>query len=158
FISWKRKFPATGQAFNAKAAWREFRRAYTILLMPIVVLGGIVGGIFTATEGAAVAVVYSALVGFFATRQLKIKDLPGCIFRAAVVSAMVAALIAFAATVTFLFAIDMVPQQLADWVQAYTSDPMVFLLLTMAILIAVGMFLESNAAYIMLVPLFAPIA
>ena len=71
---------------------------------------------------------------------------------------MVAALIAFAATVTFLFAIDIVPQQLADWVQAFTTDPMVFLFITMAMLIVVGMFLESNAAYIMLVPLFAPIA
>lgn len=158
FLSWKRKYPATGQAFNARTAWREFRRAYTILLMPIVVLGGIVGGIFTATEGAAVAVVYSAAVGFIATRKLKLRDLPGCLFRAAVVSAMVAALIAFAATVTFLFAVDMVPQQLAEWVQSVTTDPMTFLFITMGMLIVVGMFLESNAAYIMLVPLFAPIA
>lgn len=158
FVSRRRNYPLTGQAFDARVAWLEFRRAYTILLMPIVVLGGIIGGIFTATEGAAVAVVYAAAVGFFATRKLKLSDLPGCLYRAAVVSAMVAALIAFAATVTFLFAIDMVPQQLADWVQALTTDPMVFLLITMAMLIVVGMFLESNAAYIMLVPLFAPIA
>lgn len=158
FLSWKRKYPPTGEVFNARRAWTEFRRAYAILLMPIVVLGGIIGGIFTATEGAAVAVVYSGLIGLVITRKLKLSDLPGCMYRAAVVAAMVGALIAFAATVTFLFAVDMVPQQLADWVMNFTDNPMVFLWITMGMLIIVGMFLESNAAYIMLVPLFAPIA
>ncbi len=158
FLSWKRKYPQTGQKFHLRTALLELRRAYAILLMPVVVLGGIIGGIFTATEGAAVAVVYSALIGFVATRKLKLRDLPGCMFRAAVVSGMVAALIAFAATVTFLFAVEMVPQHIAQWAQSITTSPMVFLIITMAILIVVGMFLESNAAYIMLVPLFAPVA
>ncbi len=158
FLSWKRKYPPTGEAFNAGRAWKELRGAWAILLMPVIVLGGIVGGIFTATEGAAVAVVYAALIGFLVTRKLKWRDMPGCMFRAAVVSGMVAALIAFAATVTFIFAIDMVPQRMAEWAQGVTTDPMMFLLVTMGVLIVVGMFMESNAAYIMLVPLFAPIA
>lgn len=158
WISWRRKYPLTGDVFDAKNAWLQFRRAYIIILMPFVVLGGIVGGIFTATEGAAVAVVYSLLIGFFVTRKLKISDMPGVLFRAAVAASMVGALIAFAATVTFFLTIDMVPQQMAAWVQSLTSDPMVFVWITMAVLVAVGMFLESNAAYIMLVPLFVPIA
>ncbi len=158
FLSMKRKYPPTGQAFNARHALNEFRRAWAILFMPIIVLGGIVSGIFTATEGAAVAVIYSAAIGFIVTRKLKLSDIPGCMFRAAVVAAMVGALIAFAATVTFIFAVDMVPQRLAEWAQAITTDPMMFLIVTMLILIVVGMFMESNAAYIMLVPLFAPIA
>lgn len=158
FISWKRKYPPTGEAFNAKNAWLQFRKAYIILFMPIIVVGGIIGGVFTATEGAAIAVVYSALVGLLVTKKLSFSDLPGCLFRAAVTASMVGALIALAATVTFLFTVDMVPQQLADYVKSMTADPMVFLLLTMLLLVMVGMFLESNAAYIMLVPLFVPIA
>lgn len=158
WISWRRKYPLTGATFDAKNAWLQLRRAYIILLMPIVVVGGIIGGIFTATEGAAIAVVYSLLTGFFITRKLKLSDLPGVLFRAAVAASMVGALIAFAATVTFVMTIDMVPQQLAAWVQSVTADPMMFIWLTMVLLIIVGMFLESNAAYIMLVPLFAPIA
>ncbi len=158
FISWKRKYPPTGEAFNARNAWVQFRKAHIILFMPIIVVGGIIGGVFTATEGAAIAVVYSALVGLLLTRKLRIADLPGCLFRAAVTASMVGALIALAATVTFLLTIDMVPQQMADFVKAMTSDPMVFVLLTMLLLVVVGMFLESNAAYIMLVPLFVPIA
>lgn len=158
FISWKRKYPPTGEAFNARNAWVQFRKAHIILFMPIIVVGGIIGGVFTATEGAAIAVMYSAIVGLLVTRKLSFKDLPGCLFRAAVTASMVGALIALAATVTFLLTIDMVPQQMADFVKAMTSDPMVFVLLTMLLLVVVGMFLESNAAYIMLVPLFVPIA
>lgn len=158
FISWKRKYPPTGEAFNARNAWVQFRKAHIILFMPIIVVGGIIGGVFTATEGAAIAVIYSGLVGLLVTRKLSLSDLPGCLFRAAVTASMVGALIALAATVTFLLTIDMVPQQMADWVKAMTSDPMVFVLLTMLLLVVVGMFMESNAAYIMLVPLFVPIA
>lgn len=158
FISWKRKYPPTGEAFNARNAWVQFRKAHIILFMPIIVVGGIIGGVFTATEGAAIAVIYSGLVGLLVTRKLSLSDLPGCLFRAAVTASMVGALIALAATVTFLLTVDMVPQQMADWVKGMTSDPMVFVLLTMLLLVVVGMFMESNAAYIMLVPLFVPIA
>ena len=158
FISWRRKYPPTGEAFNARNAWVQFRKAHIILFMPIIVVGGIIGGVFTATEGAAIAVVYSGVVGLLVTRKLRLSDLPGCLFRAAVTASMVGALIALAATVTFLLTVDMVPQQMADWVKSMTADPMVFVLLTMLLLVVVGMFMESNAAYIMLVPLFVPIA
>ncbi|MDX5363906.1 MAG: TRAP transporter large permease [Pseudazoarcus pumilus] len=158
YISWKRGYALTGDAFCIRNVLTQARRAIVIILMPVIVVGGIVGGIFTATEGAAIAVLYSAVIGFVITRRLKLSDLPGCLYRAAVTSAMVGALIAFAASVTFVFTIEMVPAQLSDWIQAMTSDPMVYVLLTMLLLIFVGMLIESNAAYIMLVPLFAPVA
>lgn len=157
-ISWRRKYPLTGERVSFIKVWRQFRRAIVIILMPIVVVGGIVGGVFTATEGAAVAVAYSALVGFLVTRKLRVKDLPALLFRSAVTAAMVGALIAFASAMTFVFTVDMVPVRLAEWIKGVTADPMVFLLIVMVLLILVGMLLESNAAYIMLVPLFAPIA
>jgi tripartite ATP-independent transporter DctM subunit len=126
--------------------------------MPLVVVGGIVGGAFTATEGSAIAVVYALLVGLFITKKLKWADLPPAIFRAAITTGVVAILIAFASAVTFLLSIDLVPQKLTALLQSITRDPWVFIWLVMAALIIVGMFLESNAAYIMLVPLLAPIA
>lgn len=127
-------------------------------MMPVVVIGGIVGGVFTPTEGAAIAVIYAMLVGFFLTGKLRLSDLPSSLFRAAVGSAMVAALIAFAAGLTFLMTVDMVPAAAADFLQGLTASPMMFLVLVMILLIVVGMFIESNAAYIMLVPILAPIA
>ena len=158
YISWKRKYPLTGHTFSAANAWHQLKRAFVIVLMPFIVVGGIVGGVFTATEGAAIAVAYSAFVGFFITRKLKVSDLPRLLFRSAVTAAMVGALIAFASAMTFVFTVDMVPNKLAAWIQGFTSDPMVFLWMVMLLLVLVGMLLESNAAYIMLVPLFAPIA
>lgn len=158
WISWRRGYELTGEPFNLRNVFQQFRRAIIIIAMPVIVVGGIVGGIFTATEGAAIAVIYSAFIGFFVTGQLRLSDLPACLFRAAVTAAMVGALIAFAAAVTFVFTIDMVPQRLSDAIRAMTTDPVIFLILVMLLLVVVGMLLESNAAYIMLVPLFAPVA
>ncbi len=126
--------------------------------MPLIVIGGIVAGAFTATEGAAVAVVYSLAVGFFVTRKLKLADLPECLLQAAVTTAVVGALIAFASAVTFLVTVDLLPVRLSAAIRELTSNPLLFNLLVAAMLFVVGMFLESNAAYIMLVPLFHPIA
>jgi C4-dicarboxylate transporter DctM subunit len=157
-LSYRKGYKLTGEQFDLRNALRETWRALPVLLMPIVVVGGIVGGVFTATEGAGIAVAYAILVGFFFTRKLKVSDLLPALFNAAIGAAMVGALIAFAAGVTFLFTIDMVPSTIADFLEDVTSSPMVFLLMVMTILIVVGMFIESNAAYIMLVPLFAPVA
>lgn len=158
FLSHRKRYALTGEPFSLRTALVQTRKAFIIFMMPIIVVGGIVGGVFTATEGAAIAVVYSFLIGFFVTRELKIGDLPRIFFVAAVSASMVAALIAFAATVTFIFTIDLVPFRLSSFLQELTSDPTVFILLVMVILLVVGMFIESNAAYIMLVPLFAPVA
>lgn len=158
FISLRRGYPLVGESLGLKHVLIQTWHALPILLMPVVVVGGIVVGAFTPTEGAAIAVVYSLLVGFFITRQLRLSDLPKAMFNAAITAAMVGALIAFASTMTFAFTIDLVPILLADWLKSVTADPQLFLLLVMALLIVVGMFIESNAAYIMLVPLLAPIA
>jgi tripartite ATP-independent transporter DctM subunit len=92
------------------------------------------------------------------TGRLQWRDVPPAMFRAAVTTGVVAILIAFASAVTFLLSIDLVPQRLTAFLQGLTRDPLVFIWLVMAVLVFVGMFLESNAAYIMLVPLLAPIA
>ncbi len=157
-LAWRRRYPLTGERLSPANIWRQTRRAFVIFMMPVVVLGGIVGGAFTPTEGSAIAVVYALLVGFFVTRRLRLRDLPGALLNAAVTASIVGALIAFASTVTFLFTVDLVPQRLSALIQGLTGDPTLFILLVMAMLVLVGMFVESNAAYIMLVPLFAPIA
>ncbi len=157
-LSVRRGFKLTGDRFSIRVALVETYRALPVLAMPVVVVGGIVAGMFTPTEGAGIAVAYAVIVGFFVTRELKPGDLMPALFQAAIGSAMVGALIAFAAGVTFLFTIDMVPAAMAGFLQGVSENPTVFLVLVMSILIVVGMFIESNAAYIMLVPLFAPVA
>lgn len=157
-IAVRRGWGATGEPFRLGNVLTQMRRSFVIFMMPVVVIGGIVGGAFTPTEGSAIAVVYALLVGLFVTRRLTLADLPPAILRAAVTSAMVGALIAFASVITFLLTVDLLPQKLAAFLQSVTSDPLAFNLLVAVLLLVVGMFLESNAAYIMLVPLLHPIA
>lgn len=158
FIAIKRKYPFTGDAFSFGRIFHELKRSIIIFLMPVVVIGGIVGGAFTATEGSAIAVVYALAVGFFVTRKLKLADLPRAMVHTAIVSAVVGAMIAFASVVTYMLTLDLLPQKLSELIRSLTTSPIVYLLLVAVVLFVVGMFLESNAAYIMLVPLLHPIA
>lgn len=158
WIAKQRGWGTTGAAFSFANVLLQLRRSLIIFLMPVIVIGGIVGGAFTATEGSAIAVVYALLIGFFITRRLVLADLPALIIRAAITSAMVGALIAFASAATFLLTVDLLPQKLSALIQSLTRDPLIFNLLVAVLLFVVGMFMESNAAYIMLVPLLHPIA
>lgn len=158
FISYRKGFPLTGETFKLRNVLVQFRRSIVIFMMPILVIGGIVGGVFTATEGAGIAVLYALCIGFFLTKKLKVADLPGVLFRAAIGSSVVGALIAFASTVTFIFTVDLLPIAISQFLQNFTQSATVFKIMVMVILLVVGMFIESNAAYIMLVPLLAPVA
>jgi tripartite ATP-independent transporter DctM subunit len=161
YASWyahRKGYAPTGEAFSLRRVLATLKSSLAVVAMPFVVIGGIVAGVFTATEGSAIAVVYALLIGLFVTRKLRLADLPQILFRAAVTTGVVGALIAFASAVTYLLTIDMLPMHLAEFVRGLTADPLMFILLVMAVLIVAGMFLESNAAYIMLVPLLAPVA
>ncbi|HEU4922488.1 MAG TPA: TRAP transporter large permease [Burkholderiales bacterium] len=158
WIARRRGYPLTGDRLSLRNIARELKSSFLIVLMPLVVVGGIVGGAFTATEGSAIAVVYALVVGLFVTGRLQWWHVPPAMFRAAITTGVVAILIAFASAVTFLLSIDLVPQKLTAFLHGLTRDPLVFIWLVMGVLVFVGMFLESNSAYIMLVPLLAPIA
>ncbi len=150
WIAHRRGLPMTGEAFSFRRVGAEIRRSFIVLMMPVVVIGGIVGGAFTATEGSAVAVVYALLVGFFVTRRLTLRDLPEAIGATVVTTAVVGAMIAFASAVTYMLTIDLFPMKLAAWLKGITTDPLMFMVLVALVLVVVGCFLESNAAYIML--------
>lgn len=157
-IAARRGYPLTGESFSIPRILHELARSIVIFLMPVVVIGGIIGGAFTATEGSAIAVVYALAVGFLVTRKLRLADLPGAMVRTAITTAVVGAMIAFASVVTYMLTLDLLPVKLSSLIQSLTSSPIGYLLLVAAVLFVVGMFLESNAAYIMLVPLLHPIA
>ena len=151
-------YPATGDAFSFGNVLRQLRRSFIIFMMPVVVIGGIVAGAFTATEGSAIAVVYALFIGFAITRTLKVSDLPEILLKSAITTAMVGALIAFASVATYILTVDLLPQKVTVLVKAITDSPLGYMALVAVLLFFVGMFLESNAAYIMLVPLLHTIA
>lgn len=153
-----RNFPLTGTAFSMRNVLRELRRSLIVFLMPVIVIGGIIVGAFTATEGAAIAVVYALFIGFFVTRKLKLSDIAPSLLNAGVITGVLAALIAFSSTVTYLFTIGGVAAWLTEYLQGITKDPFMFVVIVNVVLVIVGMFMEANAAYVMLAPLLAPIA
>ena len=157
-IAVRRGYPRTGSAFSFGVFLTRLRQAFLVLLMPVVVIGGIVFGAFTATEGGAIAVAYALLAGFLITRTLRFKALPGIFLRAVVTSAVVGALIAFASPLTFLFSISGIPELIGDFFRDISAGPTAFLLAVFVMLVIVGIFIEPASAYILLVPIFAPMA
>lgn len=153
-----RGFPLTGEPFRLSAAMRAGLRAAPVLVLPVLVIGGIIGGAFTATEGGAVAVLLSALLGIFYTRELTLRSILEGLLHAGLTTGVVTVIIACASTATFLLSIDHLPTTLSGILQGVTDNPTTFLFLVLLMLIAVGMFMESTAAYVMLVPIFAPMA
>jgi C4-dicarboxylate transporter DctM subunit len=135
----------------------RFFSALLALLMPIIILGGVFSGVFTATESAAVAVTYAILVGFFVYGELKWSQLPRLFYVSGLLSAKVMFLIATATFVGFLFAHQKIPQHLADGMLAMTDKPWLILLLVNVLLLAVGCLIEVAAALIILGPVLIPI-
>ncbi|MFN3145494.1 MAG: TRAP transporter large permease subunit [Paracoccaceae bacterium] len=126
--------------------------------MPVIILGGIFGGIFTATEAAVVAVFYALFLGVVVYRELGLRDLPRIFASAAVTSSVVMIIVAFAAMFAFALHLLRAPQQLGMLLTTITENPIYFLLLVNVFLLVVGMFMETFAAIVILGPILAPIA
>ena len=157
-IALRRGYPLRRVPLGVREFLRRTGHALPMLLMPVIIIGGILGGVFTVTEAAAVAVAYALAVGFFVTRQLRLRALPGILVRSAVSSSVVFMLMATANTVSWVLTIEQVPTRIGTFLQAQSSNPWVFLLLVMFFLIIVGCLMESVAAYVMFVPILAPLA
>ena len=151
----KRNGYASTSTFSMTDAWEKFRRAILALGAPIIILGGILFGIFTATESAAVAVVYSLFVGMFVYRKIKIRDLFGLFRSGAVTSAIVMFIIATASVFSWIAAIEDIPARLAGTLLAVSHNPVILLLLINMVLLIAGTFVETTASLILFVPLIA---
>jgi C4-dicarboxylate transporter DctM subunit len=138
--------------------WRSFREAFWGLLMPLIILGGIYGGVFTPTEAAVVAVVYALGVALFLYREISFKDLRRIFVGAGLTSAMVMLLIATAALFGWIMTRENIPQQLARAIIGIAGTPLAFLLLVNVIYFIAGMLLDTVAVILLLVPILYPIA
>ena len=128
------------------------------LLMPVIILGGIYGGVFTPTEASAVAVFYALLVGVVIYREIKVKDLYAILRKSALSSAVIMFIIANAGLFAFLITRAGVPDAIGRWLEAVLQSPTMFLLGVNAALFIIGMFIETSAAIIVLAPILAPVA
>jgi len=134
------------------------RRAALALLMPVVVLGGIYGGVFTPTEASVVAVFYAFIVGVFVYRETKVVDLPRVLRKSVVSSAVILFIIANAGLFSYLITRAGVPSMIGAWLVEILESPALFLLGVNIALFVIGMFIETSASIIVLAPILAPVA
>lgn len=133
-------------------------RTSPTLLIPIVIVGSILGGLANATESAAVGAVAAALVGKYWTKEFKFSQLPQMMLRAGIYSAIVLFLVAAAAVFSWVLIFGKVPQETAGWIQSVARDPVSFMLLCNAILLVIGTVIDGIPGLIMTVPILLPVA
>jgi C4-dicarboxylate transporter DctM subunit len=156
FISKREGYVGTGK-FSFRDLLVSFKDSFFALLMPIIILGGIYGGIFTPTEAAAVAVVYGVIVGFFVYRELKIKDIPDILYKSAVGTAVIMFLISGANLFGWFLVREMIPQSIAAAMVAVTDNPYVIIFLINILLLILGTFLNTTAAIVLVTPILLPV-
>ena len=139
--------------FSLSEVLRTFRRALLALGAPVIILGGILSGIFTATESAAVAVVYGLIIGMLIYRNIRPRDLPGLFRDGSITAAIVMFIIATASIFSWISAIEDLPAHLAGGLLGITTNRVVLLLLINLVLLIAGTFVETTAALILLVPM-----
>lgn len=157
-LSRRRNLGAETLPMSGAERIRAIRDAVLGILLPVLVLGGIYGGIFTPTEAAAVAVLYAFLVSMFVYREIGFSDLTTIVVRSARMSAMVMFIIANAILFTFVLSLERIPAQVAELFIAMDLRPWVFLLLINVLFLVVGMFMDSIGAILILAPILYPIA
>jgi len=152
YISAKKGYASTTR-FSINEVWRTFKKSLLAMGAPVIILGGILGGIFTATESAAVAVVYALVVGMFVYRKIKIKDLVHLFRNGSITSSIVMFIIATASVFSWIAAIEDIPARLAGTILTLTDNPIILLLLINLVLLIAGTFVETTASLILLVPM-----
>ena len=148
-------------AASRRATWGEKGQASVKaiwpLLTPVIILGGILGGVFTPTEAAAVAVGYAILIGLFVMRTLTFRDLPDVMMRAGLTSAVVLLLVGAAMAFKTVASLARTPETMAALILGLSDNPLILLFLINLLLFLVGMFLDAGPAIIILGPILGPI-
>lgn len=156
-ISKRNGYKGEGE-FSLRRTWLSFKECFWALMMPVIILGGIYGGIFTPTEAAAVAAVYGACVGFFVYKELTIKDLPKTLLSAAFNTTMIMFVVGAANLFGWILTSAQVPHMLAQSFANLTSSPIVFLMLVNVLLLFIGTLINASAAIVILTPILLPVA
>ena len=144
-----------------RSTWSErgnaSMKAFFPLMTPVIILGGILGGVFTPTEASAVAVAYSLVISLFVLKSMVIRDLPKVLTEAAMTSSVVLLLVGAAMAFKTVVSLSHTPEILAEWILTLSENPLILLFLINLLLFLVGMFLDAGPAIIILAPILGPI-
>jgi C4-dicarboxylate transporter DctM subunit len=156
FYAQKRQYPKRIRPSFRKAI-RVSLDAFLVLLMPIIILGGILSGIFTPTESACIAVFYALFIGLFVYQDIHLRDLPRILIRTGATSSLVMLVIGTASIFSWLLASEEIPHLFTDAILALTHNKILILLLMNILLLIIGTFMETTASLIILTPVLLPL-
>ena len=156
FVSRSRHYPREPRA-SLKEVWIGLRGAALAIGMPVLIIGGILGGLFTPTEAAVVASIYAFILGFFVYREITLKDLPNVIWASVLQSVKVLFIIATAGFFGWLLIHQSIPEQVITHLTALTTKKWVLLLIVNGVLLILGCFLEGIAVLVITIPVFMPL-
>jgi tripartite ATP-independent transporter DctM subunit len=154
-IAVRKRFPV-GDRVRTSIVLRSFLRALPSLFLLVVVIGGIVAGVFTATEAAAIAVVYCLALGFY-YREVAVRDLPALLLAAAATTSIVMLLVATSISMSWVLSFENIPQSISSALLSLSENKIVILLLINLILLTVGMFMDITPAVLIFTPIFLPV-
>jgi C4-dicarboxylate transporter DctM subunit len=157
YLARKRDYPRMKRATWAET-WHAFRESIWGLMLVVIIIGGIYSGLFTATEAAAMAAVYSFFISVFVYKALKFNDVPRVLLRAANTSAMLLYIVTNAVLFSFVLSNENIPSALADWITAQDLGWVGFLLLVNILLLLAGNFMEPTSIILIMAPILAPAA
>ncbi len=157
FMANRYQFPVATE----RATWSEkgqaFSRAFFPLMTPVIILGGILLGVFTPTEAAAIAVFYALIIGIYVLKTLRWRELPAILSKAAITSSVVLLLVGAAMAFKTVVSLSHTPEALAAFILGLSDNPLILLFLINILLFIVGMFLDAGPAIIILGPILGPI-
>nr|WP_156917803.1 TRAP transporter large permease subunit [Bradyrhizobium sp. Cp5.3] len=157
WLARKRDYPRLPKASWGETA-RTFRESIWGLMLVVIIIGGIYSGLFTATEAAAMAAVYSFFISVFVYKAIGMKDVPRVLLRAANTSAMLLYIVTNAVLFSFVLSNENLPATLADWITAQNLGWVGFLALVNVLLLLAGNFMEPNSIILIMAPILAPAA
>lgn len=156
-VSRRRKYRYRSERPPLKELCQVLLCSLPALLLPVIILGGIWGGIFSPTEAAAVAVVYSLVIGVVLNRRIRWKEIPCILFSAGSSTASIMLIVAAAGLYGWLVSVEQIPQSFKSFLLSVTDDPLILLLVINVLLLIMGMFMELIAVLTIAVPVFLPL-
>lgn len=153
-----RNWSMTRRPLDFASVSAALKKGIFALFMPFVILGGIYAGLFTATESAAVAVVYAVFVELFIHKDMTLADLKATSLETATMMGSLFPLLMMALSINTFMAYEQIPAAMVDWMSGLVTDPVSFLLVTMVLLLAVGCFMDIGSAILIISPLLLPLA
>lgn len=142
---------------SLRQVWRTFLDGFWALLMPVIILGGIYGGIFTATEASVIAVVYCVLISMFVYGEMTLKDLYGAVRNMVGLSGVTMFMMGFANAFSYYLSLERIPNAIASAFLSVSSNPVIILLLINVLLLIVGCVIDNIPATIILAPILLPV-